>query len=384
MMALPVTADELRKRHTLAGVDPDLKVPAQIKAQALRSSTIQQELLGESEPPVIPPNGTAPPEGTVAPPAVPSQEAGPPQDQQPSPPAAGSSGDEVVSPEEWEKRYRAMKGRYDGLRGEVGQMSEQLQRLQSENASMRVTSTGPQSTTLNLLTEEEVQEYGPEFVDVIRRAAAEVAGPLQTEIQNLRQQLGSVQQETSNAFLTRMNATISGMVNGWQELNRHPAFVEWTQLPDVFSGVIRQQLMQEAWNNGDAIRVAAFFRAFLNEQAAVDPVGSVPRGDVAPPINPSPIPSPMGGTVPIRTSLSLDALAAPGRGQSGAQSPTGKPVYTAADITRFYTDCAAGKWRTREAERAAIDADIIAAQTEGRVIADRRTMINMGDVRGNR
>jgi hypothetical protein len=80
------------------------------------------------------------------------------------------------------------------------------------------------------------------------------------------------------------------------------------------------------------------------------------------------------GTVPLATRLSLDQLAAPGRAHSGTQQPASKPVYTAQDITRFYTECAAGKWRTREADRAAIDADIILAQREGRIIIDQRTV----------
>jgi hypothetical protein len=63
--------------------------------------------------------------------------------------------------------------------------------------------------------------------------------------------------------------------------------------------------------------------------------------------------------------------------------PADKPMYTAQDISRFYTECAAGKWRTREADRAAIDADIIAAQHEGRIIPDQRTVRPM-DWNGNR
>ena len=196
------------------------------------------------------------------------------------------------------------------------------------------------------------------------------------EVQHLRDQLGQVQSETANAFMTRMNATIGGMVPNWQEVNRHPAFIQWVGLPEVYSGVIRQQLMQEAWNNGDAQRVAAFFRAFLAEEAAVDPrragVGAQPYRPAAftPPATPVHRPT-------------LEQFAAPGRAQSGAPAPTDKPVYTAQDITRFYTECSAGKWRTREAERAAIDADIIQAQHEGRIIPDQRSIRPM-DWNGNR
>jgi hypothetical protein len=369
-MAQPTTAETLRAKLPLGGVDPDIKVPQAVRDAGARSEAIQRALIGDAEPSVLepPPNGETPP--PAPPPGVqPEPPAEPPQQLQPPPP------EETVPPEEWERRFRAMKGRYDRLTETTSGMSEQLQRLQNENAILRQPAAPPPGAAPNapLLTEQEVADYGPEFIDVVRRAASEVAAPLQAEIAHLRSQLGTVQQETGNAFLTRMHATIGGLVPDWEQINRDQRFMDWVKLPDMFSGAIRQQLMQEAWNNGDAVRVAAFFRAFLAEAAAVDPQ----RGTHAQPPPPSMVPAREPGApgiVPLATRLSLDQLAAPGRAHSGTQQPTSKPVYTAQDISRFYTECAAGKWRTREADRAAIDADIIAAQHEGRIISDQRTV----------
>jgi hypothetical protein len=367
-MAQPVTAEVLRSKAPQAGVDPDIKVPQVVRDAGARSEAIQRALIGDAEPSVLetPPNGEAPPPPEVvsAPPGEPQPPPQPPP--QPEPP---------VPPEEWERRFKAMKGRYDQLSEQTTGMSEMLQRLQSENAILRQPATPPNGATPGtpLVTEQELADYGPEFIDVVRRAATEVAAPLQAEIAHLRSQLGTVQQETGNAFLTRMHATIGGIVPDWEQINRDQRFMDWVKLPDMFSGAIRQQLMQEAWNNGDAVRVAAFFRAFLAEAAAVDPQ----RGTHAQPPPPSMVPAREPGApgiVPLATRLSLDQLAAPGRAHSGTQQPASKPVYTAQDISRFYTECAAGKWRTREGERAAIDADIIAAQHEGRIISDQRTV----------
>ena len=44
-------------------------------------------------------------------------------------------------------------------------------------------------------------------------------------------QLGTVQQETGASFLTRMNATISGLVPNWEQLNKDPSFTQWTRTP---------------------------------------------------------------------------------------------------------------------------------------------------------
>jgi hypothetical protein len=401
-MALPTTSAELRAKATpQPPVDPNTKVPKAVRDAGIRAEAIQRAALGEAEPSVVatPPNGAEPPQpppNGAEPPQPPPNGAEPqppqppvhsqvPQTQQPVMPQPTAP----QQPVDWESRFNAMKGRYDRLVTDVGAMSEQMRNLQTENAALRQNAPTPVppfdgTPPPSLLTEQEIQDYGPEFIDVVRRAAAEIAAPLQEEVRTLRGQLGTVQQETGNSFLTRMNATISGLIPNWQALNQDPRFVQWVGLPEVYSGVIRQELMQQAWNSGDAQRVAAFFRAFLAEEAAVDPHAGQARANGGFPTSLAPapptgmVPAATPGGVPLQTRLSLDTLVAPGRAHSAAQQPADKPVYTAQDITKFYTDVAAGKWRAREAERAAIDADIIAAQHEGRIIPDQRTTRPMG------
>lgn len=73
--------------------------------------------------------------------------------------------------------------------------------------------------------------------------------------------------------------------------------------------------------------------------------------------------------------MDLASLAAPGRAHSAGGQPAEKPVYTAAEITKFYTDVAAGRWRGREQQQSAIDQDIMMAQREGRILTDNRTQL---------
>jgi hypothetical protein len=121
--------------------------------------------------------------------------------------------------------------------------------------------------------------------------------------------------------------------------------------------------------------VIAFFQAFLAEEAALHPPGgngqvrTVPRTVVG---DTSILPPPAAPTAP---TLDLATLASPGRAHSAGGAPAEKPVYTTAEITRFYTDVASGKWRGREQQQAAIDADIILAQRENRIIINPRTQL---------
>jgi hypothetical protein len=189
------------------------------------------------------------------------------------------------------------------------------------------------------LTEQEIADYGPEMIDILRRVAAEAAAPLKAEVQNLRGQLGHVQAEAGNAFLDRMNREISSYVPNWAEINRDPAFVQWTEGVDPFSGQTARTMMQAAWSSGEGRRVAAFFLRYLGrDQPTAQPAGQ-------------------------------------GHFLAHGNLPQGQPrrsaevnYYRRAEIKRFFDEIAAGKWRGREQQRAALEADIQRAAAEGRIV----------------
>lgn len=385
-MAQPVTAAELRAKPVPGSVDPNVKIPAAILAAGKRSEELQRASLGIAEPsvaeatvkaaagdgePTPPPTGDPPPSPAGDPP--PAAPVTPPGNGLEAEPQPGE-------PVDWERRFKSLSGRVEAQskrdKDAITMLTDRLAQMDRELQAARTAAPPPApAQPQSLLTEQEINDYGPELVDVMRRVAAETAGPLNAEIQRLRAGLGHVQAETGNAFLNRMNSTIGAAVPNWGALNKDQRFIEWSALPDIFSGAIRKELMQEAWNSGDANRVIAFFRAFLAEEAALHPPGSngqartVPRTVVG---DQSILPQPSAAPAP---GLDLTTLAAPGRAHSAGGSPAEKPVYTTAEITKFYTDVASGRWRGREAQQAAIDADIILAQREGRIILNPRTQL---------
>jgi hypothetical protein len=258
-------------------------------------------------------------------------------------------------------------------------MGNRMTQLETENTSLRgrvQPPPDPNNPLVSLITEQEIADYGPDFIDIVRRAVKEATDPLHAEIGGLRGQLGQVQTETTNAFMSRMNSALNAAVPNWEGLNRDPKFIQWSQLPDVFSGAIRRVLMQDAWNSGDPNRLIAFFRAFLAEEAATDPqaAGATRQPVMQTVVTPTPVPAATVAQVsasplhPGQPHLHLSDLAAPGRAHSAAGLPAEKPVYSPQDITRFYTDVAAGRWRGREQQAQAIEADIMVAQREGRIL----------------
>jgi len=335
-------------RTQAPSADPDVVVPRAVRQAAERATTAQYESIGQAEPPV---NGAIPP-GT--PPGAPAPAAGPsslPQLQE-----------QPESEQTWEHKYKSLQGRLADDRkksGEIiGELSERIRKMEEQQITRP--QAPPPKRPLQI-SPDEMSDYGEDFISMVQRIAQHT---VDGRIEPLAQEVGRTQRQVGVQENRTMHQRMAELYPEWEQMNGDERFIAWTQLPDPYSGAIRGSLMQEAWNSGDARRVLAFFQGFLAEEAALNPQGQG-RQLVAPlaPPNGAPAPAP---------PLTLTQLAAPGGARSAQQQPAEKPVYSTEDITRFYTEVAAGRWRHREQERAAIDQDIMRAQHEGRIILNQR------------
>src|SRR4051812_18820202 len=122
MADTPTSAETLRARHAMPPTDPNIHLPREVREQGKRAEIIQQALIGQAEPSVLPPEAPPTTNGQAGP-ALPPQ-APPPQTPPPADPEAN------VPPEEWRNRYLAMKGRHDRLNDQVGVLGERMQRIE--------------------------------------------------------------------------------------------------------------------------------------------------------------------------------------------------------------------------------------------------------------
>jgi hypothetical protein len=124
----------------------------------------------------------------------------------------------------------------------------------------------------------------------------------------------------------------------------------------MLSGRVRQQLLNEAISAADAPRVISFFRGFLQEEQATGHIEPSPAVQQAPP--------------PRTPAVDLGSLAAPGRARPAtggdASVPPDKPIYSRAQVKQLYEQHRKGAYVGREAEWARLEADMFAAQREGR------------------
>lgn len=353
-------------------VDPDVTLPAAVRAAAAKSAKIHEQITsGQPIDPMLiqdTPEGDFPDAitrpGNLEPP-MPQEPAAQqvqelaqqPKPQEPSQEPSQDSNDESS----WEHKYKSLHGR-------VRKQDEALKTLSEDNASLRAMLAALQASTPapasepikveRLVTDEEVNEYGKDLLDVVGRRAREEVAPMLAErdqtIASLQAQLAGVNTSVQMSAKDKLLGELDTRLPAWRDMNHDEKFLSWLGLPDAYSGVIRHEMLKQAYAQGNANRVLAFFNGFLAEEAAVDPMGVQP-----------------GVRTETVQKVSLSTLAAPGKAKATATTPVApveKRQISRAEITKFYADSAAGLYRTREPERAKIEAEIFSAQREGRIV----------------
>ena len=340
---------------SIAPVDQSVVIPAAVKAAgAAAEAFYQQEEAGQDNV-----NGDQEAQQAEAAAETEAKEPEAGQEQAESGVTAESNPQTKEDDQSWEHRYKSMKGRFDRSQDQIRSLSEQIQSLQNVMATMQATSAAPtageaEAAIERLITPEEENDYGSEFLKVVGKKAREELLPMikqyEAKIAQLEGQLQGVGGRIAHDARQQMLGSLDEKIPNWREINRDETFLQWLQLPDTYSGAIRHELLKAAYERNDAPRVAAFFTGFLAEEAAVAPaMGETGRNAPAKP--------------------SLDQFAAPGRAKSAAATtaPAEKPSFTRAQIAKFYADAASGKYRGRDAERDRLEKQIFDAQREGRI-----------------
>lgn len=330
--------------------DPNVKMPAAVRAAAERSNEIIRQMTAANEQQVT----------TEGNPELSAQSLAENNEQQVQENNQQDFQKKDAAPEEdsWEHKYKSVHGRYLRSQEQIRELSEQVQNLQSAIASLQAATPStpmPDFTTERLITEDEERDYGSDFLKVVGKKAREELGPVikgyESKIAELEDQLRGVRGVVVQDNQAKLMSTLDTRLPTWRDLNTNQEFLNWLLLPDPYSGAIRHDMLKAAYAQGNANRVLAFFNGFLAEEAATSPAGSEPD---------------TGTRVP---KVPLSSLAAPGRAKTAAgnNAPAEKPSFTRAEIAAFYSDIAADKYRGRDDQKNKLEAQIFEAQREGRI-----------------
>ena len=288
----------------------------------------------------------------------------------PAPPAPPPAAPAPASPaDDWEQKYRTLQGKYDsevpGLRSQVNGLQQVLANLEPRSPQEPTKpDPAPVVTTVGVPAKD-IEEYGQELIDAVRRWARMEVQPLVDELRTKVDGLGSnfqkVERSAQETAVFNARTHVRAMLNAdpvlgpvWEDLNKDAGFINWIKSADPFSGQIRQPLLQGAFDAGQADRVKAFFNAYLSEHTATQVPAQVP---------------PHTPEQPGTGRPTLEDFAAPGRGST--TPPSGgapeKRTWSQPEIAAFYRDVNRGVYAGKEADKLRIEQDIIAAATEGRI-----------------
>lgn len=237
----------------------------------------------------------------------------------------------------WEARYKSLVGKYNAevprLAASNKELTAKLQSIEKEIEDLRKAKAEPKQS---LVKPEEVQEFGEPLVDLIRRAARDELSEKDQEIASLKARLERFEASTSKNAEIDFFSRLATAVPDWEELNKDDGFLKWLAEYDELTGLQRQDSLDDAVRNGDAIRAARFFnkwKEMSKEQAAT-------------------------------ASRSLEEQVVPAPVANSAP-PAGKKIWTRAEIQGFYEKARRGE--ISDTDMVAIEADIHAAQIEKRI-----------------
>jgi len=273
---------------------------------------------------------------------------------------------ELGEPDNWEHKYKTLQGMFNSEKQNVLNLTTQVESMRNTLAGLsaareaQVVDEPVAAAAKSALTEDEIKDYGPDLIDVMKRAAVEAVqgelSELRRENADLKAVVGSVGHTQEVTAKDKLYAGLVAAVPNWRQVNNHPDFLAWLNEKDVYAGVARGQMLTRAFGANDTDRVIQFFKGFLSENAALQPAAVADTSTVEVP-RPTP-------------KVDLASLASPGQGSGGGAdniNETGH-LWKESEIGAFYEDCRKGVFKGRDAEKQATEQEIQNALTQGRIL----------------
>lgn len=237
----------------------------------------------------------------------------------------------------WESRYKSLRGKYDAevprLAAGNRELTARLQSIEKEIEAVKAAKATPRES---LVKPEEIQEFGEPLVDLIRRAARDEASSKDAEIQALHSKLERFEASSTKTQEIDFYERLRTSVPDWEELNRNEGFLKWLSEYDELTEVQRQDSLDDAVRNNDAMRAARFFNKWKE----------------------------MSGKQAAAASKSMESQVVPST-STVSTPPPGKKIWTRPEIQNFYEKARRGD--ISDKDMVAIEADILAAQLEKRI-----------------
>lgn len=173
----------------------------------------------------------------------------------------------------WEHKYKRLQGKYNAevprLHQELKAVRGQFEQVNSLYAELQSKADAkPAETPRGHVTDEDIETYGEELIDLQRRIVREASESFQGEIDKLRAENSYLQsqmgQVTTNSFDMRLNSAIPD----FQIVNADPAWIEWLDGYDPMLRAPRRVAAQTAFDNQDIDAIASYVEMFQENNPA--------------------------------------------------------------------------------------------------------------------
>jgi hypothetical protein len=234
----------------------------------------------------------------------------------------------------WKQRAKVAEGR---LAKEMPRMAQSIRELKdqlSEAQSRPEPVAAPANSSNDGIKPEEIEQYGAEFIDMVKRAAKSQQAPSVDE--GLKKQLDTITEQQRSVARSQFFDTLNRDAPQWEKLNTDQKFLDHLSSLDPYTGRQRQEIFDDAYEKLDAWRIANFFNAYADTQ---QPQVETPRPSFANQVVPS--------------------------ASKSHSAPPARKIWNTQEVARFYDDVRRGAVNPEQA--AQIEQDIFAAQSDGRL-----------------
>lgn len=301
--------------------DPTRYPPA-VRESAARAADIEKQLLA-GQPPAEP-----------APPAAPAASGAQPAPAvAPAPAAPAAPADEELARET--QRRKTLEGKYASQQRQIAAQQEEIARLNAALQQVQLPAAADASVTEAVVAKLR-EGLGAELAETLdSRVRAIVADALRSQMEPMRNVMAASVEREQSRLEQSFYEQLSIVVPEWAEMNNDPGFVEWLNQIDPAAGVSLLALLRDAEAKMDVRRAAVFFNTYKREKSAA--------------ARPSP-------------------TAQPQTMRPDVPQPHVARTYTVAQIEQHFQDRQRGKFRGREKDADAIEAEFMIAQREGRIV----------------
>jgi len=107
------------------------------------------------------------------------------------------------------------------------------------------------------LTQQDLNDYGTDLIDLTQRAAATALSP---QLERIEQENARLQHWLGVEARHRLDREVEQAIPDYREVDASPQWHAWLRSVDPLSGRVRQQLLNDAIANGATNRVISFFK----------------------------------------------------------------------------------------------------------------------------